>query len=235
MSKRRMGRCVLCNEHKWLCFSHIIPEAAYGLLYDDPKHHRFRAFSSSDASRVSYPQKGFRSYLLCESCETLRNERYEKPFNAYWLDGKPYLQLRQCNLVTLDDIDYDSFKLYHLSILLLAHHSSHEHYSGIRVSRYHAKMLRRMIYDKKPGFENEYPIACAAIDRQDGTIFDDLIVIRRNMVYGNVPVIVLTFAGCRWLYFVTRVRLPAIEKICLKKSGTLPVAKRPYFDGNFQG
>lgn len=80
------GLCALCDQHATLRRSHIVPEFAYKPAYDES--HRLVVVNPGTSEQRGHAPKGLRSHLLCDDCEQLLNDRYEKPFRRYWLDGE---------------------------------------------------------------------------------------------------------------------------------------------------
>ena len=73
--------CILCQQEKRLCDSHIIPEFAYADIYDDK--HRAVTFSPIAPDERKFEQKGVRDKLLCTDCEGFINDHFEIPFLKY--------------------------------------------------------------------------------------------------------------------------------------------------------
>src|SRR5947199_5279272 len=109
-----MAACALCRIDRKLSRSHIIPEALYRSIYDSNR--RMYRFHRDKLERPSFVQKGLTQHLLCEDCEQFINSKYERPFLEYWL-GKLALPQRPPakSFVHLGDIDYLTFKLFHIS------------------------------------------------------------------------------------------------------------------------
>lgn len=208
-----------------MCESHIIPEFCYKPIYDEK--HRMIAVEPSDPSDKGYKQKGIRSELLCEDCEGLINDSYEKPFRKYWIEGKALAPLQEGSVVVLDRIDYGSFKLFHLSVLFRASASDHPNYREVDLGP-HTEQIRRMIMNGMPGPDSQYPIVCLAVEGTDGEIWDELVgPAHRVKLYGHWGYY-FTFAGAQWMYFVSSHPAPDIEVISLTASGTLPIVKSPW-------
>jgi len=117
--------CILCQKTKKLCDSHIVAEFFYKLIYDDIRRPRIDPFKALTPDERERPiQKGWRSPLLCEDCEKNRNTFFENPMKKYWIDNDPIQVLNAQESVILKDIDYASFKLFHLSVLYCAHYAA---------------------------------------------------------------------------------------------------------------
>jgi hypothetical protein len=102
--------CKLCTLDKTLVDSHIITDSCYAEIYKKfdssrrnlkPKHRAYKVTRDEELQRgwKKVPiQTGFKEYLLCEDCERILNDRYEKYFNRNWLVNKNCLKLSAKNL-----------------------------------------------------------------------------------------------------------------------------------------
>src|SRR5690554_1024049 len=115
------GVCLLCEESRELCNSHIIPEFVYKALYDDK--HRFHTLSVSGSAPPSYGQKGLRERLLCASCETQLSV-HERYVNLLFTGQTQINVSRKGSLIEVNGIDYRHFRLFGMSILWRAHVSN---------------------------------------------------------------------------------------------------------------
>ena len=106
-------KCKLCHFEKKLCQSHIIPESAYGSLYDDK--HRFKEVSNIQ-KKLTIHQKGLRECLLCDECEQRLN-KYDSYFADLWYQNNAAPSNADQELICISDIEYHRFKLFHMSVL----------------------------------------------------------------------------------------------------------------------
>lgn len=221
-----MDTCKLCLNPATLCRSHIIPEFCYKPIYD--AKHRAVVVNPKDPSDRGYAQKGVRSKLLCQSCESLINDRYEKPVKAYWYDEDALAPFRAGkDAGWLINIDYSSFKLFHLSVLFRASVSAHPNYREVDLGP-HEDRIRQMLLNREPGEEWQYPIMCSAVAGPRGHVWDKLVgVARRIKQYGHWGYH-FTFSGAQWMYLVSSHPSKAIEGIYLSQQGRLLVAKSPW-------
>ncbi|MEX2213494.1 MAG: hypothetical protein WD768_05170 [Phycisphaeraceae bacterium] len=215
--------CILCQLPKPLRKSHIIPEFAYRGLYDEK--HRMVSFGPlSPEKHSSRLQKGLRDRLLCDGCEGFINDNFEKPFLSYFIDGNALDALKGKRVATLTRINYSAFKLFHLSVLFRAHHAMIPNFGEVYLGASESP-IREMLLNKNAGKDWEFPIVCSAITQPDGEIWKDIIAPAHSVVLGSQQAFLFTFAGCQWLYFLSSVLTPEIDKRCLKESGELPIAK----------
>ncbi len=156
------GKCKLCHKTRKLSHSHIVPEFIYGPLYDeDPK----RMLSvTKESTRISFPQKGERDYLLCADCEQHLNKHYEQKSLATWQalikvrsDGNLKIDKHGDREITIEGHD-PSFKLLFLSILWRASVSNSPTYSAVNLGP-HEERLRNMILTQNSGADCDYPVS----------------------------------------------------------------------------
>ncbi len=98
-------------------------------------------------------QVGVREKLLCEDCEQLLNDKYEKPFQEQW---KPPIQISHESAHSAL-YDYTSFKLFHLSILFRSSISSLTSFREVNLG-VHEERIRQLLLSEQPGEHWEYPI-----------------------------------------------------------------------------
>lgn len=214
--------CILCQQPKPLCDSHVIPEFAFRCLYDEK--HRAVVFAPLRPENDRFLQKGLRDRLLCKCCEGLLNDNFEKPFLARWIDGNALSALDGKKAGTLTAIDYTAFKLFHLSVLFRAHHATIPNFAEVDIGS-RASVIRDMLLNRKAGRQWEYPVVCSAIEKPDGGTWTELIGPAHSIMVGAQQAFLFTFAGCQWFYFLSSVLTPELDKLCLKESGELPVVK----------
>lgn len=219
-----MVPCALCQKEAKLCKSHVIPEFAYKAAYDDK--HRLITFDPYASDRLGYEQKGLRSPLLCQECEQLINERYEKPFYQYWLEGDALAPLADQELLVLEGIDYSAFKLFHLSILLRADASGDANFRDVDLGP-HREVIREMVFTSSPGPQYEYPIMCVATEGKKGEIWKAIVGPAHRINQYGARGYYFAFCGCQWWYIVASHMPAELVDPCLTEEGTLPVTKRP--------
>ena len=206
--------------------SHVIPEFCYESLYDH--RHRAVGLSPRNPSRYHFIQKGVRSKIICDKCECLINDRYEKPFKAYWYDGNALSKFKSgARAHWLTDVDYSSFKLFHLSVLFRASASDHPNFREVALGP-HEDHLRAMLLQNDPREDWRYPIVCCVIDRPGGGVWDDLIGVARRVKLEEHWGYYFAFAGAQWTYLVASHPSAAIKGLHLTKDGRLPMAKLPF-------
>ncbi len=221
-----MKTCALCQKPAKLCQSHIIPEFCYTATYDEKG--RASAVNPADPSDQRFVQKGVRSELLCEACERLINDRYEKPFKAYWYDGDALAPLRAGQqFAYLDNIAYGPFKLFHLSVLFRASVSDHANHHEVELGP-HKDAIRQMVLKDDPGEEWRYPIMCSAIEGEGGGLWDEFVGPVHRVKHDRHWAYHFAFGGAQWVYVVSSHQSKATEGRRLTKQGRLRVVKQPY-------
>lgn len=221
-----MERCALCHKIWKLCKSHIIPEFTYKPIYDD--NHRFVTFEPLTPEQTRTRKKGVWWPLLCGECEQFLNNRFEQPFQRYWMAGNALAALETKRSTRLIGIDYGPFKLFHLSVLFRASVCDRPEFAEVDLGTEAAEEIRQMILKEDPGPAWKYSIVCSAIEGESGKVWDDLVASPfRVRVRGRLAYL-FTFCGCQWFYVVSPISDPEIEKIALTDGGELPVVKREW-------
>lgn len=199
-NKKVIDICPICETSKTLVKSHIIPEGFYRKIYDE----KGRAlFGSEMRSEAGYVQKGRREYLLCSECDGGLGD-YDKYAKEVILDNIKIRKQRISGGKTIEGIDYNKFKLFHLSILLRAHFSK-EVSLGVKLSKQEEEEILKYISQKKAPGKYKYPIfAYKLTDGENSYDYDGIIT------YGNffeiedrIKVCVFIFGGFAWNYILT--------------------------------
>jgi hypothetical protein len=220
--------CAICGTVGDLRDSHVIPEFAYGPIYDEG--HKMIAFGPLEPGRSWRLQKGLREPLLCLSCEQLLNNNYERWFKEFWFDNRPLAALESRSEGILSVPDAGRFKLFHLSVLLRAALARHAQWREVSLGERHRTRITEMVLSGNPGEPHEYPIVCCAIRRshEDPGIWWDLVAPPNPGRMDGMRFYQFTFGGCGWLYYVSSHRMPLVDTVCLQPDGTLPVIKREW-------
>jgi len=163
--------CALCQKNKQLRRSHIVPEFLYKEFYD-PKH-RFFSLSCTPSEREHLHQKGLRESLLCADCELLFS-RFENYAAKVFYGNDVAASERHGDLLLLHDLDYNTLKLFLLSLLWRFGVTSIPELKGARLGP-HAERLRSMLLTEDPGDPLTYPCMLTAV-MWEGKHLGDLIV-----------------------------------------------------------
>lgn len=225
-TRSKSEACGLCGAVGSLQESHVIPEFAYGPIYDEG--HKMVAFGPSTPEKSWRIQRGLREPLLCGNCERFLNDRYERWFKELWFDQRPLALLEARSEGIISVRDAARFKLFHLSVLLRADLARHAQWHEVSLGDRHRSRITEMVRSEDPGSAHEYPIVCHAIRRspEDQSIWWDLVAPPNPGRMDGIPFYQFTFGGCGWLYFISSHRLPSVDIVALRPDGSLPVIKR---------
>jgi len=224
LKKEQIGTCRLCLEEAKLCNSHILSEFFYKPMYDEK--HRALKFTREPYNR-NYIQKGFREYLLCKKCEAHIN-KYESYMAEVW--KLPKLLPQNEHLV--QELDYNLFKLFHLSVLWRASISSHEVFRNVNLGP-HEERLRRMILDDIPGKETQYRFFGEVLVNRNEVLADVVMepIFRKIEAH---RVYLFIFGGCVWCYFVSSHLYDDIpKKFYICHEGNITLGKKQFTDLKF--
>lgn len=192
--------CKLCLKDRTLRRSHIVPEFLHKPLYDEK--HRARRLDIG-AEVPGYLQKGLRELLLCDDCEQLLNDAYEKPFLAEWREGRLLPQrLLPPDIHYVTGVDYATIKLFLLSVLFRAGVSSLGAFAGVTLGPKHEARLRAMVHGRDPGGPTEYPIVGTFTVDDAGTVLPSVASPVPLRISGH-RAYAFMFGGCEWTYFVS--------------------------------
>ena len=220
-----MKFCRLCQSLKDLCRSHIVPEFLYKDLYNDER--KLMGITGVGNKGWKPLQKGLREKLLCNDCEQFINNNYEIPFRKQWyesnvipnkMDG-PHAQI----------YDYQSFKLFHLSIIYRASVSSLPTFNQVSLGK-HENVIRGMLINQDPGEENLYPIVGYSVLNNQKEVERRLITrpqitkIDGHRVYSSI------YGGVMWWVVISSHKCSAFSEIQLKQSGEITFIPVPWHE-----
>jgi len=217
--------CKLCLQNKTLVDSHIIPEFCYESVYDNL--HRLNELSTDPKERNKcYKQKGIREKLLCTDCESLISPS-EKYVREVFYGGVEIKVAQDAKFLVIENIDYNRFKLFQLSILWRASVSTHDFFNAVQLGP-HEDKIRRMILTQDPGEPHEYGCVVNAIltGEQKTDVVDGLITTpEKTHLYGH-RCYRFIFGGSFWIYVVSKHsdQFP-YRKLFVSKEGRLVILK----------
>ena len=192
------GQCRLCGEVRVLKRSHIIPELLWSGLYDpDTKKAVSARFDLPYDRRIG---RGIREYLLCDSCE-IRLGQHEDYFAKLWYGGAPFpITLRHG---VRRNVDYTSFKLFHLAILWRAHVSSLTEFARVKLGPDAEPIRSALLSDLAPP-EDIYPIAGqAVVNPNDDSVLHEFLALPVPFQLDRGEVYAPIYAGCLWYIGIT--------------------------------
>ncbi|MDD5222392.1 MAG: hypothetical protein PHE84_00245 [bacterium] len=218
--------CKLCLQDKELCSSHIIPEFLFKPTYDEK--HRAHQLTIEPLNN-NYIQKGIREELLCKSCEGKIN-KYETYFSQEWPKKLP--KEIPTDLCLIENLDYEKFKLFHLSILWRASISKKE-FKNITLGP-HEEIIRKMLFYNNPGPEYKYCFFAKIIVDDNNNVVQGIIVEPMMSRLDAHHAFVFIFGGCTWHYLISN---HSPEKkyldICFSKKGHLWLIKEYIKDNKY--
>ena len=161
------GICNLCREEKDLIKkSHIIPDFFYvesGLF---SKTHWLKKIKSDEfhqpKKHSSLPTGEYEGGILCKSCDNEIIGSYEDYIRKVLYGGLSkrnsvyFSQVK--GAIKIEELNYDKFTLFFLSILWRAAISSREMFSEIRIDDVNLEKLRVMILEGKAKRKRTYPV-----------------------------------------------------------------------------
>lgn len=192
------GPCRLCGEVRVLKRSHIIPELLWSPVYDpDTKKAVSARFDLPYDRSIG---RGIREHLLCGECET-RLGQHEDYFAKLWYGEAPFP-------ATLRDgvrrnVNYTSFKLFHLAILWRAHVSSLPEFARVKLGP-DAEPIRKALLSGVAPPEDIYPIASqAVVNTNDDSVLHGFLALPVPFQLDRGEVYAPIYAGCLWYVGVT--------------------------------
>jgi hypothetical protein len=200
-----------------------MPEFLFRPTYDE-KH---RAFSVRKGEAVAGPvQRGLTERLLCFECEQ-RISRYERYFSQIWFGQLLPLEVPPDGM-TLSNLSYVNFKLFHLSILWRASVSGLSAFSQIKLDA-HEDVMRNMLCSEDPGAEDEYRIMGSILfDPATHHAFDSIIATPDTAMLQGDEVALAVFGGCAWIYVLSASPDFVFAKAALSAEGTLYLPAIPF-------
>jgi len=243
-----MMTCRLCLKERKLRDSHILPEFMYECsgLYDDK--HRFAIIKRTQEEIEDFElrQLGLKEKLLCGECENLTSkwERYARCV-IYGPGKSQQVKSVRGRTILYEDVEYNRFKLFQMSLLWRMSVSKLSHFSQVRLGSHHEERMRGMILGEDPGEENDYGCIMNAI------IFDpdDLEENERLRRFWLSPRRIRTrdrhicytifIGGFYYAFVVSKHRIPKeIRRLFLKQTNQLPILAThvdevPDVKGNF--
>ncbi|MDA3798402.1 MAG: hypothetical protein PF692_04900 [Kiritimatiellae bacterium] len=215
------GQCRLCKSDGKLCYSHIIPEFLFKPIYNE-KHQ----ITIVDDSKEVYStiQKGVREHLLCKKCEGLF-EKWEKYFLELWFEELNITVMNE-KLLKSENIDYDKFKLFHLSILWRAGISSLPSFSEVKLG-VHEEKLRKMLLAQSPGSSKHYQMFGYILVWPDNTVLKELIDMPSRVKLYDHWGYQFIFGGAAWHYVVSSHTCEDHVPYALNEDGTVCMLRGP--------
>jgi hypothetical protein len=213
--------CALCLCERSLRRSHIIPEFLYKPLYGAA--HRALTIHR-DLPYIRRIGRGLRERLLCGKCEKLI-KKYEDYFKMRWYDTSPLppdVPIGS-NVMVIGGLDYEQFKLFHLSILWRASVSSLDEFGEVSLGP-HEERVRRMLLDADAGSIHEYRILATLLLRPGSRIPHSGVmgIPERRRLDGRWAY-TSVYAACAWHIFISSHASQDLDLTALKPDGTMMI------------
>lgn len=152
---KKAGICKLCRVSGRLKRSHVIPRLAVKLIRDKELNNRFYELTSKRSQIVQDCPK---EYLLCNKCEQLLGNNYEKYFKEAIHRNKHNTQkTHDGSRLIIENLDYKKMKLFFLSLLWKASISSVPEFEHVRIGE-NEELLRQMVLTEAPGKSVDFSV-----------------------------------------------------------------------------
>lgn len=214
-----MPICQLCLNDRELCQSHIVPEFLYKKLYN--ANDAAAAITGLGNKGYKLLQKGLCQYLLCDDCEQHLNKHFKIPFQNQWTNANPLPNPWIVPEPYWVKVDYDSFKLFHLSILFRASVSNLPNFATVSLG-VHQDKIRKMILNLDSGQFWQYPIYGFAVIRHDTKEIVQAVTMAKQSKYNAHRFYGIIYGGVQWLVSVSSHRNHEHEDIALQQDGRIP-------------
>ena len=215
MAKEVVGECKLCKKESKLCYSHIIPEFMYHMVYDRNPTRFYEMKIEGENSTSKVHQKGIREYLLCASCES-KLSIYEKyaDDNIYGKNNNAEAIFTNeivspngtMSVLEIENINYSKFKLF-LDSLLWRFLISEK----MVTPKYHDEVcedLRRSLLNEVPLPELKFPCMIRLIKFSNGDFIRGKIICPYSSEDENVLSVFID--GIEFNYYINNV--PQLNK-----------------------
>lgn len=211
--------CRLCQGHRPLKDSHIIPEFFYSSMYDEK--HRFPVLSTGQAQKNRLSQKGVREKLLCDDCEQ-KFSKWERYASLLLNGGAAIVSTQEGRQWHFSEIDYRQFRLFQLSVLWRASVSTVDFFQNVSLGE-HEEKLRNLLISSDTGLPWQYGcVMCVLID--DKAVLTDLMIQPDRLRLDGHAAYRFVFGGFMWIYLVSNHMPPApLQSAFLSPAGTMIV------------
>lgn len=220
-----MPICQLCQLDRELRKSHIVPESLHADLYNDK--HQLMAITGRGAYGRKLLQNGIREPLFCEACEQHFNEYCEKPFLKQWVIAKPLPDTWATNDVHWVTVEYDSFKLFHLSVLFRAEVSTLPAFSKVSLGP-HREKLRKLLLTRDPGEVWQYPIFAYAVVHHETRRLISAVSQAQCSSFAGQRCYGFMYGGAEWWICVSSHRNAEFQAAGLQPNGEMPFYAVPW-------
>jgi len=219
--KPETGTCKLClKENVKLSESHIITEFLYKNIYEEK--HRLKILSTIDKFTKKFEYKGIKERLLCEDCERLLNDKYEK--YCFFALNNMKMEIISVDKRKVVGLDYKRFKLFLLSILWRASVSKHVAFKNVSLGP-HEEKIRKMVINDDAGKYDKYGIFFIEMITDEKRNIE-MIVCPTMMKIDGATIYKGIWGGFMWLYIISPHGFKDFKEfILMKEDGTALVSR----------
>lgn len=232
----QISPCRLCHRSLHLCNSHILPEFVYKDVYD--ASHKYYEITGTADERNRRRRKGAREYLLCRDCEDRFQVHEDYAYKMLFSNNTVLSFPTGDGKAIITDINYESLKLFQLSILWRSSVTTNDMFRHVKLGPYE-EPLRQILLRNDYVPPDAFPFSmAAALDR--GTHVKAVIMepIRRRIQVDNSSVYCFLFGGYYWVFHVSinksmsRIFTPSLD-IQRLEIDEIEITQVPGFTGLF--
>lgn len=233
-----MKKCKLCQkEKKLLKKSHIIPEFFYreaGVYNDKHFMHKIDTQNFLKNKKITFVPSGeYEGGILCKECDNELLGELESYGSKVLFGGLPPNQaLRKLydnpEYITLENVDYEHFKLFLLSILWRTAISKRKTFREVQISPDNEEKLREMIYSGHGSEYFKFPIITLSYLR-DESAPTDLIAQPIKSSTSENDLITIMLAGFIFIFNITDnyIKINDIKDLTLTPEGRFTILLIP--------
>lgn len=228
----KKGICALCKEEKDLVNSHIIPERFYSKMYNSKGN---MTYASKLREKKKPIQNGLKEFLLCKRCDGVVIGEYDKYAIEVIRDRKHVKEQKYSNCLLWSDLDYNKFKLFHLSVLWRAHIAK-KFFKGVNLSEEVANEIRGYILSGEAPDEYDYPVFGLYLVDYEGNHegFDEIVTVGNEYILLNAPytkTYAFIYHGIAWNYVISKVEHDEFfKRVSLREDGNIILQKENIYE-----
>jgi len=125
------------------------------------------------------------------------------------------------------NVDYNSFKLFHLSVIFRAGVSSLSTFSAVTLGP-HEDKLRQLLIKRNPGESWQYPIFAFAVIHHKTNRLIQMVSQVQQSKFGGRRCYGMMYGGAEWWVGVASDRNLEFEQIALQPDGRMPFTAVPW-------
>ena len=219
--------CKLCKK-KFLKLenSHIISEWMYKPIYSDK--HKFIEINSKNFKQLKPEQKGYREELLCKLCEgklSKWEEKAKKDLEDITNQESTFLIITSLSNKSLfvENINYDYFKKFILSILWRMSVSNLEQFKDVKLGVFE-ESLRGLLCEDKAIDTFTYPIMVHQLQVSGKHYKDVIIGVEKDRIQNKYIFQSFVAYGYMFDIVVSNLRLPSnFSMLLLNENGCMQI------------